>query len=317
MQESKTLHYVLGIALAMIAVFAAASLVMVNSQADSVSTSGSVTNVAPTIVSKYISAATNGLTDTYSGGTINDLVAGGTRTIHINGVVEDTNGQADIASVSVDFYRSGVSGGAGCTASSNDCYKVASCTLDTTGVTSLQKRYDCSIDLQYYADSTSTGGEFPTENWVANVKVSDVGTLNATDSSVNKEMQTLLGLSIPSSVSYGARGLGTSTDASTNQLQAIGQAGNDVADVEVSSAAAMSCTIGTIAVANQKWALTDVEFGNVGATALTGSAVDTNLNVGYRHGANPVKDIFWNIQIPANGVGGSCTGSTTISAIAG
>ncbi len=97
----------------------------------------------------------------------------------------------------------------------------------------------------------------------------------------------------------------------------IAQQGNDVADVEVSSAAAMSCTIGTIAVNGQQWSLTDVDFGAGGTNAMTGSAVDTNLNVGYRHGSNPTKNLFWNISIPSTGVGGSCTGTTTISAIAG
>lgn len=314
MQESKTLHYILGISLAMIAIFAAASLVMVNSQADSVSTSGSVNNAAPTIVSKFISSSANGQTDTYSGGTINNLTAGGTRTIHINGVVEDTNGQADISTVEAVFYRSGVGGS--CTESSNDCYKVASCTLDTTGVTSLQKRYNCSMALQYYADSTSTGGEFPTENWVVSVKVTDAGSLNATDTALTKEMQTLLGLTIPSSIAYGALALGASTSNANNQEQVIAQAGNDNADVEVSSGAAMSCTIGTIAVANQQWSLTDVSYGAGGTNALSGSAVDTNLNVAYRHGANPTKTLYWNITIPSTGVGGSCTGTTTISAIA-
>ncbi len=300
----------------MVAMFAVASLVMINSQAVDVGTSTSITNAAPTVTSVFVSAAQYGQVDTYSAGTINDLVGGGTRTIHINGVVADNNLQGDIEHVELVFYRSSAT--AGCTPSNNDCYAVATCDLSTAGVTTLQKKYDCPIDLQYYADSTSAGGEFEAQNWVARVKVFDVGGLNATDSGMTKEVQTLMALTIPSTIAYGGLGLGVSTTAANNQPMSIAQQGNDVTDVEVSMASAsMGCTLGTIPRANQQWSLTDIDYNAVGTNALTGSATRAAIQVPYRHGANPSQTLYWNISIPANGVGGSCTGTSVISALAG
>jgi hypothetical protein len=61
-----------------------------------------------------------------------------------------------------------------------------------------------------------------------------------------------------------------------------------------------------------------VDYGAGGTNALTGSAVDTNLAVGYRTDeVNPLtKILYWNIAIPASGVEGACTGTTVETAIA-
>lgn len=271
---------------------------------------------APTIVSKFVSATANGMVDSYAGGTIDNLVAGGVRTIYINGVVEDLDGQGDITEVDVKFYRSGA--GAGCTTSQNDCYIFDNCVLDTENVTSNQKRYNCSLNIQYFADSTSTGGEFPSEAWVVDVTVKDTLEGSSNDTSLTKDMQTLLALAIPTSINYGALSLNQGTTGATNVAQVISQAGNDLADVEVSSAqSGMLCTIGSIPRANQQWSLTDVGYGGMGTTALSASATDTNLAVPYRHGNNPTQSLFWNILVPESGLGGTCSGTVNVSTIAG
>ena len=72
---------------------------------------------------------------------------------------------------------------------------------------------------------------------------------------------------------------------------------------------------GTIARANLSWALTDTNVA--GSTTLTGSAVDTNLAVAYQDLTTVVpKILYWNIVIPATGVGGSCTGTVTVATLA-
>lgn len=288
---------------------------LLDSQADSISTSLTVNNSQPSIVSKFISMGSFGQVDSYPGGTINNLVAGGMRAIYINGVVEDGNGQGDITSVSAKFYRTSLN--ASCVTSGNDCYSVASCTTDTTGVTAMQKRYNCQIDLQYYADSTSAGGEFPEDSWTALITVTDGSLASTTDATLTKEMQTLLALFIPPNINYGSLDINQATDATNNQHMVITQGGNDVADVEVSSPGALTCTLGQIDSADQKWSLIDVPFADAAAYALTGTSVDTNLNVGYRHGANPNKTLYWNIKVPSNNISGSCTGTTNVTAIAG
>jgi len=316
MQESKVLHYILGTSLAMTAIFVTSALVMVNSQADSVTTSTSVNNAAPVVNSAFINTSPNTLSNTYTGDPlpiINNLNPGGTRTINLTGYVEDTNGSADITNVSGKFFRTPL--GSGCSASDNDCYIVASCSMDNVGATPTQKRYNCAFPLNYYTDSTMAGGEFPADNFTAEVVVTD-GTANGS-STILMEVAPLLALSIPNTINFGSLSLGVSTSNANNVEMTIEQNGNDGADVEVSMAdAALTCAgIGSIPRNNIEWALTDLSHSAAGSNDLTGIPVDTNLAIGYRHGANPNKKLFWNIQIPAVGVKGSCTGTTTISAI--
>lgn len=63
MQESKTLHYILGISLVMIAVFVVASLVMVNSQADNATLTIGVNQESPTVQNWVLTNTSNGNTN--------------------------------------------------------------------------------------------------------------------------------------------------------------------------------------------------------------------------------------------------------------
>ena len=189
MQESKTLHYILGISLVMIAVFVVASLVMINSQAvdnSQANTTVSVTGQDPTLVSLYASTAAN------SGSTIvttNDasmasggitLVPGDAKNIYLNGAVTDANGTADIVSVDVRFFANSASNltsafnpGAYNDASSasncvntdgnegvgkNYCFYSATCTLATSD--SVTTSFSCPIVLPYYTTGTAAGAKF-------------------------------------------------------------------------------------------------------------------------------------------------------------
>ncbi|MCX6800381.1 MAG: hypothetical protein NT091_04530, partial [Candidatus Falkowbacteria bacterium] len=80
--------------------------------------------IAPTVNSVFISTAVNGLVDSYPGGTITPTVATST-TLHINGIVGDANGSADIVSVNTTFYRSLATSTFNCVLDNNSCYKVA------------------------------------------------------------------------------------------------------------------------------------------------------------------------------------------------
>jgi hypothetical protein len=319
MQESRALHYILGASLVMIAVFAISAFVMVNSQADTPTASTTINNSNPTVLTKFISTTSNAGTDGFSGGTI-DLVGGSTRTIWINGLVADSNGEADISDVDIRLRRSGVSGS--CSEDPNSCRLVSNCTLDTAAGTALQVGYNCSIALEYYTDSTSGGGEFPGENWILEVTVNDLSAGTTTDAALTKEVETRLALTIPATISYGSLALGANTTSANNVAMNIAQAGNDNADVEVHMTAGnLACltgatSTGNIPRSNLSWALTDVDWNHGSVAALTGTAADTNLNVAYRHGSNPTANLFWNISIPASGVGGTCSGTVTVSAIA-
>ncbi len=275
-------------------------------------------NTAPTIISTYLSATTGAQTDDYPSGSITDLVPGGTRSIHVNGIVEDLDGRADIAIVSVVFRRSGATNGNTCTADNNDCYRVTSCSLFNNEDVN-QKEYDCLVQIQYYADSTvATTGRFPDENWVAEVYVEDLQVASATDNTVTKEMGEILALDIPTAIDFGTLNLAETTGVDTNVHQVISQFGNDQADVEVNGFGAMTCVLGTIPVANQQWALSDVAYDDPASTVLTAISTDTNLAVPYRDDdqTNASKVLYWNIEIPSIQISGSCSGTVTVSSIA-
>ena len=310
--KNKITYRLLLIAIVTIAVL---SLILLNlsSQADTVSVDTEITNTAPTIDSVFISEVANGLVDDYSGGTITPT-AGATITLHVNGVVSDTNGVEDIASVKMTFYRSGATNGNTCTADENDCYPVSSCVLSANTATT--KKYDCEIVVQYWADSTDDGGRFPGENWQVFVEAEDNSTATGNDNSISKEIGTVLSVNIPTSIIYGTFGLGESTTASNNQEMIITQRGNDEADVEVSGAIMTCSDIGTIPVENQEWALTDVNYGS--GVSLAALATSTNIGISYKEEdlTDVSKTLYWNLSIPSTGVKGICAGSNTISVIA-
>ena len=315
-KDTSSLHWILGAALLLIGLFVVVALVSVNSQADTVNTQTDVTNNAPTVEDVFINDAAFTFADSYGGGTINTLVAGGQKSIYITGNARDTNGRGDIKTISAVFYRTAV--GDGCSPDSNDCYGVASCGTqnDTEGDLEVLE-YSCPINLDYWADSTDTGGPYAGTTWTVKVNIEDNGGLSGSDSSVTKTMQTLLALNIPTSINYGTLSKGQSTTSLNNKTQTMTQQGNDEADVEVSSSADMTCTnTGTIPVANQEWSLTDEDHSHGSMTDLSGSATDTNLAVGYKTAGDVTVDLYWNIELPAQDISGTCTGTTTVTAIA-
>jgi hypothetical protein len=310
-QNSSFFHWLMGGALALIGLFVTASLVLINSQAlQNVNMTANVPNSAPTIDTVYASTAANGETDNFGSGVV--LVSASTKDVHINGHVSDANGYQDITTVSLVFYRSGVTNGSSCTADNNDCYQNASCTLSSgSGNT---EDYDCLVSLQFYTDGTDASSQYAAQNWIAQVTVDD-GTTTDVDSTKTVEVNTLLSLTIPD-IDFGNLTADTSTTADNNAEQTVTQAGNDSGDLEVSMTAdGLTCaTRGTIPKANVKWSLTDVAYAE--GASLTGSAVDTNFALAERtiDGTPKTKIMYWNIATGDSE--GACTGTVQMTAIA-
>ncbi len=317
-----------GAAILVLCGLAASLLVQADSQAQTIDTSILLANAPPFVSSVRLSNSAFG-SEEYSGG-INSLVPGGTKTIYLNGIVQDNNSGDEIDHVDSVFYRSGVAGVGGCVENDgNDCYKVFDCELSSDGVTSLQRRYSCPLDLWYFADSTVAGGEFPGDHWVASVTVFDRAGAHATNASLAREIQTLLALHVPGSVNYGILSVGESTDEANEFAHVISQEGNDESDVEVSYSTApgapgyggtMDCVhnggIGAVPSGRQQWSVVPNHYGGPGSVSLTAVPAVVPLGVGYRHGATvPSEPVYWNISIPDSGVSGTCTGSVTISAV--
>lgn len=270
-------------------------------------------NQAPTVVNVVTSNTSNGSTDNYPGGSIN-VISGGIKTIYVNGLVEDLDGQNTITNVRGVFHRSGATNGDTCTSSGNDCYVVSSCGL-VNDTDSNRKVYSCRMDLQYYADSTDASGRYPSNNWVAYVEVTD-GTDTGSNNALTKEMNSVLSLTIPGSIDFGNHNMGDVTTSGNNVEMSIAQSGNVNADVEVSMASGLTCTSGSMPRDSFKWAVTDVGFASGSSTVMTASPVDTNLDVAYGTDGtpSPSKILYFNMSVPY-AIGGTCTGTTTLSAI--
>lgn len=320
--NSNALTWVLGGALILIGIFVSILLVSVNSQADSVTTQTTVTNVAPTVDTLVLKD--NGST-VAANGTLT-LNAGTTESVTITGTVSDDNGvgttyaNGDISDIEGELYLTslGVGGCASGSTDNNQCYftnGAANCTLgaqvDTTTI-----NYTCSFSVQYYADGTLAGAVAAADTWTASVKVIDDSSSSATSTQAF-EIGTLLALSIPATIDYGTLAREQSTTNANNVEMSITQYGNDQADVEVSGGAMTCSVVGSIAVGAQKWSLTDLSAAAGGVTALSGVATDTNFAIGYRtNDASALsKILYWNIVMP-DVASGTCTGTNTITAIA-
>lgn len=304
--------------------------VLERTQADAVlDTQVTVSNSLPTLESVMTSNVAFGEED-YGGGEINTLVPSGTRDLFVTGIVEDVNGRDSIAGVTVVLYRSGVTGGENCDVNNgNDCYAASGCDLVDDGLTTdLQWHFSCLVPLAYFMDGTMDGGEFPDEHWVVSVRAEDDQGGVSEFFSVERELQTLLAVELPSDINYGELSAGESTDETSRVSQRIFQAGNDVADVEVSFqtisgapffGGVMDCVhtggTGSIPSERQRWSIVNGGYESIGATALSERPTRAETAVPYRHGENPSSPLYWNISIPSSGVSGTCTGSVSISAV--
>ena len=315
------------------------ALVFVYTRADDTTTSGiasttaTINNTAPTVDTVNVGYSDNGGHIASTTGI--SLTLGSTKTVVVYGTISDANGTdatgtlayGDIVDVSAVLYRSGATSGTACTADMNDCYRGAtstatsgalgSCVISAAAVTSAH--YACTFALQYFTDGTTVGGEFPAQDWQAYVTVTDLSAATGTGS-IAEEVNALLALNIPTSIPYGTFGLGATTTASNNQDMTITQKGNVRADTEVSGTAMTCSGLGTIPVGNQKWSIVDVGYTDASSTALTGTPVDTNLDVDYQKDENfstasSTRVLTWNIGIPTSGVRGLCAGTNTISVL--
>ena len=303
------------VAAAVIVIF---GLVLANSQADTATTSATITNANPSVTGGFVSTSANGGSDDFGSGVT--LNAGSTLSMHVNGTVFDDNGSGDISSVSVVAFRSGATGGTSCTADNNDCYIVSSCTLTANDATTLN--YNCEVPLEFYADPTDSG-TYSAESWDFLVTVTDssAGTGSIQFSSVSKdvEVNSLLSLDIPATIAYGSFAPGDNLGASEGIQWSLENQGNVAADIQVSGTD-MTCTTGTIAIANQEYSDTDSGFDTVETVKVSTTPTnytDLVLPARTNDGAALTDDLFWFFEAPTNtGIDGTCSGTNTVTAIA-
>jgi hypothetical protein len=272
-------------------------------------------NSPPGVVDIFVTTSAYSYVDTFN--VQNPLTPniGVVKTIYVNGRVTDGDGvgtgfsDGDLASVDLRFYRENA--GSSCTPDPNDCYQAA-CTVTPNSETVLN--YSCMVEVSYIADSTMAGGTHESEVWHAEVIVKD--DFDQTGSSIKTfELETLLALDIPSLLDFGSLSREEQTTVSTNTEFVISQQGNDQADVSISGDD-LTCSVnGLIPKADILWSLTDVGFGDPATTSLTSTPSNVGLNQGTDDDVGLSTSMYFNIKLPEV-ASGTCSGSTTISAVA-
>ena len=337
MQESKTLHYILGISLVMIAVFVVASLVMINSQAGPTNMTLGVNNDAPTVTSEFLSNAAN-TNSNFWGGNINTMVAGTGADVWVNGVITDLNGYADVTKVvaSVALSTDGTllsyskPSITNCTPNQFDCLIAMSdggsplCSL--YGGSGNTVNYSCQFHLPYYFEYTNGGANsaINAQTYKWQVLAIDAANDGSSISNVDKELNAYLGLAIPNNVNFGNKSLGSVGDTSVGgEDQPIANKSNDTQDAYI-SATDMTCSgLGSIPVANIQYGVgvagegSDVGYGGSGMVNYINTAstdiIELNLDP-QTNGSS--KQVMWRneITVPSSGVKGSCAGTVTVAA---
>ncbi|MDP2631523.1 MAG: hypothetical protein Q8P30_02000, partial [Candidatus Uhrbacteria bacterium] len=264
-------------------------------------------NNPPTVDSVRVSYSANGTN-------VSPLVPslGTVKSFHVNGVVSDTDGFADIQNVATVFYRSGATGGVACSSDKNDCYSIASCTL--SGGSSNSINYDCDVSADYFIDPTDSGA-YSAQTWNVRVSVSDA-TSTVDDDSYTNEVQTTTGIGAPDTIDFTNLALGATSPTSISYE--VTNYGNSAVDTNVSMENPQTCTIGTIPINKIKYGRTDTDYASL-EYILSATPSATNLSLPQQtNDVTAVTDmLYWKLQAPAEAVGGTCSGTININAIAG
>ena len=231
--------------------------------------------------------------------------------VTVTATITDNNGCGEITGATAKLFRTSMT--ATCATDPSNCYApVAMTTSDCSGTVA---HYTGTIQVQYYADPTDAG-PYAADTWSAHVIPYDGrGAGTAADNTI--EMATLTALTVSSSIAYGGLALGGVTPDTTAYDTIVTNTGNQTTigvQVKSGNETAMVCTTGTIPVGNEKYdAVSTAPYAS--KTALTVSPV-TVAGVSVPKGASGnTATIGWGLQMPAHGVGGSCSGKVVFTAI--
>ena len=231
-----------------------------------------------------------------------DLAAGSTKLVTCNATVTDTDNWNNITTVNATIWHYIDSTEA---AADNNTmhYTNTSCTLGTN--TSLTARpANCGFNLQYYSNNGT---------WSCKIR-SYNSTGEEASNSTNATINQLVSLDVTeATLDFGTLALGgASADDINATVQNTGNAGIDVQ----LSGTTLSCNSGSVLVGNMTYfAVPGTAYGSM--TALTGSAATLDLNVSKSTGSSVTKLTHWKVQLPATGVGGTCTNTVTFTAVVG
>jgi len=278
-----------------------------------------VNSVAPTVVNVSL-----------NGGSAIDLVENSTKAVNLTAQVVSQNTCSSIGTVKGYVYRSGV-GYTGCDTlaegNDNHCYPEISCTLDAnscTDPTASSANYTCTVNIQFHADPTDSNVTYATENWLATVVAANTSSQTGVGHlSTGVEMNSLLGITITSSLDYGDMLVGQSSTPYLNRVITSVPAGNVPMNQEHRGEGTGMCTDFSVSpptcggatpipLSSQRYSLNSTTAYSSG-TPLTGSAASVLIDIPKATSTNPTgKNVWWGIEIPNNTAVGQYNGMVSV-----
>ena len=253
-----------------------------------------------------------------NGGSTISLTEGITTTINWTSTVTDADGYSDISSVSGVLYRSGVSGAEECSENDNNCYIDTSCGLSNCLGSSCTAT--CSVDLEFFTDSTDSVSQYPSEYWRGWVEATD------SQSAVDEEwsavgspdVETMAALSATSAISYDSLLPGDNT-GSSNEITIVTNTGNVTLDIELSGdnfcVDYPTCSGSQIAVSYQEFNTSGFTYGEGTSLGTSPVTVQINLVKSTSNPANSSSSVYWGMGVPDPKEAGSYSGANFIAAI--
>ena len=213
-------------------------------------------------------------------------------------LINDDNGQGDIASWTGELYDSGAQPG-GCTAEVADKCYVGSCT--NVSYNSTAYNLTCTYNFRYFARDAEI-------NWTARINVTDKNPSTGSNTNTALTVTNLTAIDVTQTyLDFGTLSVGQQSSAVTTTVQ---NCGNFNMSVSVSGTNLPCNSQGTINVGNMTYNATSTLPG----TNLTASNVASGLDVlKATADTGSSSSLYWWIKIPT-GVKGVCSGNVTFTA---
>jgi len=250
-----------------------------------------------------------------------------TTQIQLSATVTDANGcGSEIPSVLGYVYRSGISF-TGCDtlaeANQNYCYPEITCSENSgtcSGSTDSSAVYTCNVALNYYADPTDNGTEYPEQNWLASVTATDNnGATQRTELSTGVELNSLPACEATPNIDYGSLNI-EMIISPLSIISTISSTGNVGINHNISGSNMCTnypaCTWGTpIAVTRQRYSLNSSTIYPSGTILTTTPTFIATKLPKQRTSTKETVDIWWGISIPTGIIAGDYNGEVFLTPI--
>ncbi len=270
-----------------------------------VNSDGSLLNSYNNVAEAQVDVAPTITNLSLNGGNNITLIEGTTTLIKATGTVSDSNGFADIYSITGKAYRTGV--GSSCSADNNNCYigTGANCSINNCAGTSCTA--ECDYNIWYFAEPTDSGTPWAGDSWSTLMQASDTVGSGVTATTTGGSLLSLLALRTTSTINYGTFVSGQSM-ATLTATSVITSSGNAAMNVNVYGTN-MTAGAQSIAVGQQHFATSSLAYAS-GTTLLAnpGSTIAINMSKPTSTTNAPTSTFYWGIAIPSPQPAGTYTG---------